>query len=570
MLRELSIRNFAIIEDLRVRFPVGLIVFSGETGAGKSIIINAVNLLLGGRASAGLIRSGAATAELEALFHVDPESRTAGKMKTRGFDAEEGLLIRRIISRTDRHRIYINGRLSTVQILSELTENLASISGQHAHQGLLREEQHLLLLDQYGGLLQERSAVYRCYHEMVPLITRLHSLQRDLEQENERRELLEFQGEEIRQAAVRPDEDEALELERSRLKNAQSLQQTVYGCIETLYDGQGAVVEHLKAVQNDLEKASNTDPELSKTAERMAGNLLEIEDTVDTLRTYLGGLETDRHRLEAVEERLDLLNRLKRKYGRSLAEVLSHLASIETALSDLQDTSSRIEDVETRISALRDRLTDQALRLSRKRAAAADSLSEKIIEELGSLKMAASRFQVRLREVPADTATDAHFHIDGKAVSDTGIDRATFLIAPNIGESLKPLASIASGGELSRVVLALKAILAETDAVGTVIFDEVDAGIGGEVAATVGRKLVGLAGHHQIFCITHLPQIARYGDHHFRIKKQVSGGRTRTAIEPVSRKERVDEIARMLGGETVTEATIAHARELLGIGDEMN
>ena len=563
MLRELSIRNFAIIDDLRVAFSDGLTIFSGETGAGKSIIIHAVNLLLGGRAASGTIRSGAESAELEALFDISPESPAAGGMARHGWDCADGLVVRRIISRKDRHRIYINGRLSTLQMLTEITENLASISGQHAHQNLLKEDYHLMLLDSFGGLAPLLGRVRGQLGEMMPLIAERNGLLGDRERRDQRRELMAFQCREIRDAAPAPGEDASLERERVRLSNARALQQTVYQSLETLYDRRGAVVEQLAAVQRDLASASAKDPALSPAAGSIDRTVLEIEDAVEALRAYAGGLQSDAHRLETVEDRLDTLRRLKRKYGGSLEAVAAHLADIEATLSAIDDSARRITAIEADLAALKTGLLTLVRDLSARRHQAARRLSDKVARELASLKMAPAGFEVRLEALPAEPDADTFLTADGTAVTDRGIDRASFLIAPNPGEALKPLAAIASGGELSRVVLALKAILAETDAVETVVFDEVDAGIGGGVAEVVGRKLAALARHHQVICITHLPQIARFGEHHFRISKQIAGGRTHTVIEPVDAQDRIAEIARMLGGETITPTTLDHAKELL-------
>jgi len=563
MLRELSIKNFAIIDDLSIRFSNGLTIFSGETGAGKSIIIDAVNLLLGGRAAPGLVRTGAETAELEAFFEINADSHAAHRMERHGYDAAEGLLVRRVISRKDRHRAYINGRMATIQILNEITENLASISGQRAHQGLLKGEQHLLMLDRFGGLQPLRARVRTCFHEMEPLIEKLNNLRGDRGRQEEQRELLEFQKKEILAAAIAPGEDEELERERERLNHAQALQQTVFSGLDALYDGRGAVVERLTAVQKDIESASGKDSTLLPVTESIAMATLQIEDVVETLRKYLADLKSDPHRLEVVEERLDTLNRLKRKYGNRLNAVRSHLASIDQTLSGMDNISSRIKEIESRLAERRTRLGGLVKSLSDKRRQAAGRLSGKVVSELASLKISPAEYQVVLRTEPANDNTDPYFTVAGETVTDTGIDHATFFIAPNVGEALKPLAGIASGGELSRVVLALKAILAETDSVETVVFDEVDAGIGGGVAEVVGKKLAVLSGYHQIICITHLAQIARFGDHHFRVSKKVSGGRTRTTIRPLNDQERVKEIARMLGGETITRTTLDHAREML-------
>jgi DNA repair protein RecN (Recombination protein N) len=322
MLQELSIRNFAIIEDLNIRFESGLTILSGETGAGKSIIINAVNLLLGSRVSPGLIRSGAQTAELEAQFVISRESLTAKTMAELGYDAGEGLLVRRIISRKDRHRIYINGRLATGQILSAITANLASISGQHAHQGLLKEEQHLTILDQYGDLLSLREAYAACYDKLLPMIEEEQQLLRRQARSGEQMALLSFQRDEIEAATITEGEDASLEKERLRLKNGQFLHQTVQQSIDQLYADQGAVVEQLGLLGKQLAKAAQIDDRLLPRAQEVEALQYGIEDSVASLRDYLGGLEGDPRQLETIEERIDLLNRLKRKYGGTLEDVL--------------------------------------------------------------------------------------------------------------------------------------------------------------------------------------------------------------------------------------------------------
>jgi DNA repair protein RecN (Recombination protein N) len=563
MLKELSIRNFAIIDDLTISLSEGLSILSGETGAGKSIILNAVNLLLGSRASANLIRTDAETAELEALFLISPNSSVAQFMSEQDYDPSDGLLLRRIISRSESNRVYINDRLATMQLLNAMTENLASISGQHAHQGLLKEDQQLLILDQFGGLIPLRTEVSNCFHEMLPLLERLKELNLLRDRQAEHIELLKFQKKEITDAGIIPGEDTALEEERVRLKNSELLYQTVYGSIEELYSTQGSIAERLAEVKKNLSQMDRIDKTLSKSTEDLAQTAYQIEDLVEELRNYLKTIQMDEGRLEVVEERLDLLQKLKRKYGGSLEAVISHLESITNELSDVENVSGKITETEMKLAELQQNLTDLSIQLSDKRKSTAKWFSEKVMAELESLHMAQTRFDVSLRKVLADESTDPYLTINGNVLNEAGLERATFLIAPNIGETLKPLASIASGGELSRVVLALKAILAETDSVETLIFDEVDAGIGGGVAEMVGQKLSELSQKYQVICITHLPQIAKFGNHHFGVTKIVANGRTRTAITPLTQNERLEEIARMLGGTEITKTTRDHARELL-------
>lgn len=563
MIRELFIKNFAIIDDLHISFSKGLTILSGETGAGKSIIINAVKLLLGSRADASFIRTDEETAELEVLFQISPESKAADILRQNDYDISEGLVIRRIIARDDKNKIYINNHLTTMKFLNSITENLAGISGQHAHQLLLKEDQHLFILDQFGGLLSFREKVYQCYHEMLPLIQRLKEFRIVRDRQRERIETLEFQRNEILDAEIACGEDAALEREKAILKNGEILYRAVYSGIEELYSTQDAIIERLVEVKKRLEKACQIDPELYPKVKEIDNTTFQIEDIVQGLRNYLGDIQIDERRLEHIEDRLNTLQKLKRKYGDSLEAVMAHLESVEEELSGIENISDRITETEEQLSRLHEELIRLSSQLSEKRKQTAERLSRKVEEELNTLKMSASKFEIALDPIPAYEITDPYLSEAGNALSESGMDRGSFLIAPNVGESLKPLASIASGGELSRVVLALKAILAQSESVETIIFDEVDAGIGGSTAEVVGQKLSSLAGYHQVLCITHLPQIAKFGDHHFRISKHVVSGRTRTLIEPLNQEERVKEIARMLGGIKLTQVTLEHALEML-------
>ncbi|MCF8109978.1 MAG: DNA repair protein RecN [Desulfobacteraceae bacterium] len=563
MLREIAIKNFAIIDDLRISFEKGLNIISGETGAGKSIIINALNILLGSRADAAMIRTGADTAELEALFDLEPGGPAAQILKEQGYDAEEELLIRRILSRNDRHRVYINGRLATMQLLSRLTDNLAGISGQHEHQRLLKESEHLNILDRFAGLGGLRKSVSECYREILPLIQRLEELKEQKSRQSERIDLLRFQKEEISAAALSPGEEEDIKQALKRLKNAEFLYQSVGGGVEELYNREGAVAERLRSVQKDIEKAASTDPDLSPLAESLADAAIRIEDTVEQLRGYIDSIEFDPAKTEELEARLDTINRLKRKYGSSIQEVLRYMESVDTELSEIENIDEKIGETETELRHAKERLFGLADELCKKRRAAAKDLSAKMEEELISLKMEGTAFSVSFRENSPGADTPEWLRMDKKAVNEKGTEQALFMIAPNPGEDPRPLSKIASGGELSRIILALKAILADTELVETVVFDEVDAGIGGEVAEVVGRKLARLAESGQIICITHLAQIARFGDQHFRITKDVQEGRTATSIEKLDASGRIEETARMIGGEAITETTLAHAKELL-------
>jgi len=423
-----------------------------------------------------------------------------------------------------------------------------------------------LILDQFGGLIPLRQNVYSCFHETVPLIKKLIDLSKLEDTQVERIDFLNFQKNEIVSASVVPGEDKSLEQERIRLKNGEELYRAAHSSIETLYSADGSILERLDEIKKDLEKTGQIDPELIAMVKGIDEVIFGVEDIAGQLSNYLKKIQIDEGRLEEVEVRVDTLQKLKRKYGGSLEAVMSYLESIESELSEIENVSGKISEIEEKLAIQHEKLESLTLELSKKRNIAAETLAERVESELSSLKMDTSAFEVSLRTTPASDNTNPHLVADGHVISETGMDQATFLISPNVGEALKPLASIASGGELSRVVLALKAILAQSESVETVVFDEVDAGIGGGVAEVVGKKLARLSEHHQIICITHLPQIAKFGNHHLSVSKIVANGRTKTEINHLTEEGRLEEIARMLGGEEITKTTLAHAREMLNVG----
>lgn len=564
MLSELNIKNFAIIDDLTINFDEGLNILSGETGAGKSIIISALNLILGGRPSASLIRAGASEAEIEALFHVPENSRPIEIINANGIYTEDGIIIiRRIISSAGKNKIYINGRMAPVQILSEISEHLASISGQHAHQLLMKEEEHIGILDSFGCLEMEREEYSSKYREFLPLAEELERLRKLNTSKNQQNELLIFQKGEIEAAAIKKGEDEELLKERQRLKNSVLLQQTAFECHNGLYSGQNSAYSALMEIRKNLEKASKADPDMAGFIEKSDEIIFRIEDLASELKTYQDGIEANPERLEQIEARLDLISKLKKKYGGSVESILSHLSSISSELEELDDMDERIIKLEKEISERLRNLQGLARSLSEKRKKAGHELDRAIEKELAALNMKGTVFCTRIADLqsgtlPSSVKGDAEIHL-----SSSGMDRVIFMIAPNRGEELKPLSATASGGELSRVVLAIKSAMATDGQVETVVFDEVDTGIGGATAEAVGEKIASISSGRQVICITHLAQIAKFGHHHYLIEKNLKGDRTATSIKKLSDDERVGEIARMIGGQTITDATLNHARELL-------
>ena len=561
MLAQLNISNFAIISHLEIQFSPGLNVLSGETGAGKSIIINAVNLILGGRASSELIRSGSSEAVVEALFRLPEDSAVGRVLSGFGIPFDGELLIKRHISREGRNRIVINGSMATGQMLSKVGSMLISISGQHEHQLLLRPDNHLYLLDGFGSLAGERSKLNEAFARYQSLTEKKASLEREIRTGMEKQELVRFQKEEIDKAALKEGEDELLAEEKKRLQHAEQLMQIVTEAYQAFYEREHALISELSIYARQIKKAEEYDRRLSDISKALDSAKLELEEASLGLRELQGSIVVDPQRLEQVDERLQLINRLKRKYGSSINEILKFRVQLSEIMDNLDHKKEELARIEQEIHAMEERLSSQARELSRNRKQVAKDLEKNVKKELELLNMAGTRFEVRFEPdlgSKEENATEVM-----KIMRADGYDRVEFMLSPNVGEELKPLARIASGGELSRIILALKSILARKASVETIIFDEVDSGIGGETAEVVGEKLRSLAGYHQILCITHLPQIASKGTTHFLVQKEVKDKRTQTVISELAPEERVKEIARLLGGKKITRKGIEHAREIL-------
>lgn len=563
MLSELSIKNFAIINDLKISFNEGFSVLTGETGAGKSMIMEAVNLLLGARASADMVRHGCDAAELEAFFDIDTVSKTAKLMEDQGLDPADGLILRRIISSSGKGRVFINTRPGTMELLKELTRDLAGISSQHAHQGLMQEENHLFILDEYAGTTGLRLETGSLYHEIQPLKKKIKELKQALEQKKREQDLICFQIDEIRDAAILPNEDEELEKKRQVLLNASRIFETLNRAIYEIHDREGSVVEKLSSMAHEIDKAGTLDDRVRPMAENLSKTLYDLEDMTREMRSAVSLIDLDPASLEALDQRRDLISKLKRKYGGSLEAVLQTYDDLNRQMVMTAGIEKEIEAGGKKVKTLIQEISLKAEELSLQRKKAGAALSRLAGDELSSLEMGKARFEVSFEGLSTKTEEDI-LTPEGTKIGPDGMDKINFLLSPNPGEPLKPLAKIASGGELSRIVLALKAVLSKTKSLETLIFDEVDAGIGGATSEKVGLKLKQLSGTHQVICITHLAQIAKYARHQFRIIKQVEDGRTFTSILPLTTKEeRVEELARMIGGKTITPATLSHARELL-------
>ncbi len=563
MLSVLRISGFALIDELELELGPGLTVITGETGAGKSIIVEALGLLRGGRASADLIRAGRDEARVEAIIDLPPAS--AAELRAR-FEAEgrgqedyvPGLLVRRTVSRTGRGRIHLAGGLATAGDLANTVAGLIDIASQHDQQSLTDAESQMAILDAFAENDRLRADMAAAHCTLAETTAALASFNADARTRAEREDLLKFQLGELEAAALQPSEDEQLRIERERLKGAEKFFGAASRGEEVLYAQESAVVGMIAAVSRELTPLAALDPTLASAVERLAGAQATVEDVARDLGRYASHVRSDPARLAEVEERLFLLSRLCRKHGATLAEVierretfareLARMGSFEEGLAELRDAQARA-DAAAHAAA-------EALSKSRRKAAS--GLEKKIAETLRDLGLGHARLPILVE--PRAAAGDATGEV---TIGAAGADRVRFLFAPNPGEEARPLARIASGGELSRVMLAVKQALAKTDRVLTYIFDEVDSGVGGGTAETIGRKLKQIAAARQVIAITHLPQIAAFADAHIRVTKTSGQGRTRVAVEPVSGKERTREIARMLGGTTPSAEATAHADEML-------
>jgi DNA repair protein RecN (Recombination protein N) len=551
MLTDLIITNFAIIDRLHVTFGSGFNILTGETGAGKSIIIDAVGLLLGDRARPDLIRTGEETATVEALLDISHQSGLRRELAEAGFEEGDEMVIKRVVSRSGKNRIYLNGSLATLAQLQGWAGRLMNIYGQHEHQSLQRPDTHLFLLDRFAGLEEVLETYRRHYREARQLTERLKQLEEVERERQQRLDLLTYQSREIAEAALRSGEDEELTAERLRLQNVERLAAAARGGYDILYGEEGAVNERVEAVAAGLEGVAAVEPLLGQLAETTRSSLYALEDVAMQLRDYAGRLAFEPGRQNEVEERLALFARLKRKYAPTLEGIIEYQSSIDREIEDLSDLDAARTGVRKKLEEVRAKLVESGTVLSRLRREGGGELCRRVEAELKDLAMTRARFEVRRTPLSEPGSR--------------GLDQGEFFLAPNPGEEPKPLARIASGGELSRIMLALKRAAPEGDTVSTLIFDEVDAGIGGVAATAVGEKLRDVASGRQVLCITHLPQVAAFADRHYRVEKREEDGRTITALTLLSGEERTREMARMLGGARVTERTLEHARELIDL-----
>lgn len=554
MLCELYIRNIAIIDELTVRFGPGLNILSGETGAGKSVLIQSLNVMMGTKPPADVIRTGEAEAVVSARFDLrDASSHLQELIRQHGIEMEDELLIKRVLSREGRHRAYINGEPAQQGWLREMAPYLVDISSQH-DQHLLRDaDAHVDILDNFGELEKEKESYVGRLKDYATAKRELDELQRRRESAAHEMEFIRFQLNELEKAELKAGEEDELVRERERAKHASKLMESVGKSVGALREDQRSVVDCLHAIHHDLVMAEQYDEKLVQWAKHIEESRIVLDEMGRDMADYLESVPGDPDHLEKIEKRLYVLYSIKKKYGGSIEAAMARRDTITRELALLEDIEGNLDDYQKRVDRALAAVEESWKVLSQSRRSAAVQLKRQLEKALADIGMSKTVFEVVFTELE-------QFELCGK-------ERTTFMISANVGEKPGPLAKIASGGELSRVMLAIKEVLVgdQTNLASMFVFDEIDAGVGGAVAEMIGKKLKTMAKRHQVMCITHLPQVAVYADHHFGISKRVVDKRTSTHIDPLDQLGRVEEIARMLGGVTITESTRSYAREMLGL-----
>ncbi|WP_209123099.1 DNA repair protein RecN [Alkalihalobacillus sp. BA299] len=553
MLVELSIKNFAIIDELTISLNKGLTVLTGETGAGKSIIIDAIGLLIGGRGSTEFIRYGANRAEIEGLFSIEQDHPVIGKAKSLGIEVEEGMIIvRRDLTTNGKSICRLNGKLVTLGIIREIGQTLVDIHGQHEHQSLLQHERHMSYLDNFAqNKLKTTKMEYQLlYKKYVKVKQQLEQMNKNEQELAHRLDLIQYQLNEIEKANLNPHEDDDLLEEKLRLANYEKLYKALTCSYNSLY-GEGKGLEWIHNALNHVEEAAGIDPDLQTLVETISNCYYLLEETSFTLSHKFEHLEFDPNRLEMIETRLNEISFLKKKYGATVDEILEYAAKVEEELDTLVNKDDRIQALQKELDAVVLDLEVEANALSKIRKETAEQLSAAVHQQLQALYMEKTKFSVEMNKLPRGRFTEE------------GMDTAEFFLSTNPGEPLKPLSKVASGGEISRIMLAMKTIFSSGQGVTSLIFDEVDTGVSGRVAQAIAEKINQIAERSQVLCITHLPQVAAMADQHLYISKQQIKERTKTNVRELTNEEKIIEIARMISGVEVTDLTQKHASELI-------
>jgi DNA repair protein RecN (Recombination protein N) len=548
MLLGLTLKNFAIVEDVTINFGSGLNIVTGETGAGKSIIVNAINFILGDRASSDLIKSGEVEAQVEALFDISDDSEFLGRLGSLGIQTGGGeVLIKRVFSVSGKGRVYINGNLATIGMLGEITNGIIDVFSQHEHQSLLREGNQLKVLDEFGGLKEICLSFSRLFRDYVEVKKELEEMRVSYDGQVEKEDFLRFQCGEIDSANLKVGEDVQLEREKLKFSNAEQLFSVSKEAYEIVYESEGSIIDRLKRVKNSIDNAAKVDESLLGLSEALERGMSEIEDSAFRLRDYCSKIHYSPERLSQIEDRLLEIKRLKRKYGNTIEELIEKRKEMGEELLNLTDFEEKEKRLQADLNRLNSKVDYGVRQLSKARLSAAGRLSGEVERRLKEVGIKGGRLLIEF---------------DRKAISSDGYDKITFLFSANPDEKPRPLTKVASGGELSRIMLVLKEVISRVEGGSILIFDEADSGIGGAVAETVGKKIKSLSKRHQIICITHLPQVAKFADTHFKVTKEFQYDSTKVDIKELGEEEIIKEIARMLGGIKITEKTLAAAREM--------
>lgn len=563
ILRELTIKNFAIIDFVHIDFKSGFTVMTGETGAGKSILIGALSLLLGGKASPKVIRSGVAKAQIEAYFYIPPSHHKWEELGEKGIEAEEGniLIVRREITLKGRSRCYLNDTAVTVSAMSQAVSGLIVIQGQHQQKLLLEPVNHLTMLDRYAGLWEKRREIGLIYNQVADILHKIVSLRKKERARVQQHDMYSFQIREIDQAELIEGEDKNLRREEKIISSSHKFVELLQRSYFSLYENDASINTSLSSVLHDLEELSEIDESLKATVEQCESIMYQLQDIAEDLRYRRDMIDVDPKRLEWVINRLEEINRLKKKYGDTIAEILEYRKKIEKEILEEEFFEQKQKELSKKLNLEGEKLRKAAIWLSQQRRKSAKKMEREMIEELEELGMHSVQFEIHFSEI-----ANSDFEVDLPLPFPVeGLETVEFFISPNIGEEVRPVSQIASGGELSRIMLAFRTMVANLDDIDTIIFDEVDVGIGGQIARVIGQKLKKIANTRQVICITHLAQIASQSPSHLLVTKEERNGRTYSKILRLSEKERVQEIARMLDGETKSPLSKHHASELLAI-----
>lgn len=549
MILGLTLKNFTIIEDLSVGLSSGLNIITGETGAGKSVIVDAINIILGDKASPDNIKSGKEEAHIEALFDISSDEVIQERLKSSGFDISSGeLLIKRVIYPNARSRVFINGSLSTLTLLSTITQGLVDIFNQHEHQSLLKEENHLKILDNFGETANEVSRLREQYQNYLEAKKELDDLIQSQKDRFEKEDYLKYQLSEIDGAELQLGEDEKLEAEKLKLINTERLNSTTQGAYDILYESESSILGSLQRVSDDLLNSGKIDSTLAEIGQSIEKGRLQIQDAAFSLRDYNSELTHDSGRLDIVEDRIHLIGDLKRKYGESVSQIILKRDEIEKELNNIEHFDERVKSLSSESQMLMDELLSLAGKISKKRKQSSKKLTSVLEKGLNEVGIKGGQF---------------HIEFTDKEISSNGVDDISFLFSANPDEKPKPLTKVASGGELSRIMLVLKEVIARVEGGSIIIFDEADSGVGGAVAEAVGQKIRKLSQSYQVICITHLPQVAKFADSHLVVSKTHNDNKTQVTIKSLEGEERVFELARMIGGFNITQKTIDAAYEML-------